>query len=56
VPIHWGTFRLAPHPWAEPIERLLPAADAAQVRVAVPKPGERVDAEEPAEPIPWWRP
>lgn len=42
VPIHWCTFRLAPHPWAEPVERLLVAADAAGVRVAVPKPGERV--------------
>jgi L-ascorbate metabolism protein UlaG (beta-lactamase superfamily) len=42
VPIHWGTFRLAPHPWAEPIERLLVAADGAGVDVAVPKPGGRV--------------
>ncbi|BCO34563.1 MBL fold metallo-hydrolase [Mycobacterium heckeshornense] len=56
VPIHWCTFRLAPHPWAEPIERLLAAADAAQVRVAAPRPGERVDAEEPGELFPWWRP
>ncbi len=30
VPIHWCTFRLAPHPWAEPIERLLAAAEAAE--------------------------
>ena len=28
VPIHWATFRLAPHPWAEPVERLLAAAEA----------------------------
>ena len=27
VPIHWGTFRLAPHPWAEPVERVLKAAE-----------------------------
>ncbi|MBV8860351.1 MAG: MBL fold metallo-hydrolase [Mycobacterium sp.] len=55
VPIHWCTFRLAPHPWAEPIERVLAAADAAHVDVAVPKPGQRVDpaAAEPVEP--WWR-
>ena len=39
VPIHWCTFRLAPHPWAEPVERLLTAADEAGVDVAVPKPG-----------------
>lgn len=55
VPIHWCTFRLAPHPWAEPIERLLAAADAAHVQVVVPKPGERVDAEAPGEFEPWWR-
>ena len=55
VPIHWCTFRLAPHPWAEPIERLLAAADATHVQVAVPKPGERVDPTATAELDPWWR-
>jgi L-ascorbate metabolism protein UlaG (beta-lactamase superfamily) len=58
VPIHWCTFRLAPHPWAEPIERLLAAAEAANVRVAVPRPGGQVDAAESAESAeldPWWR-
>jgi L-ascorbate metabolism protein UlaG (beta-lactamase superfamily) len=43
VPIHWCTFRLAPHPWAEPVERLLVAADAEDVAVVVPKPGQRVE-------------
>ncbi|WP_156669724.1 MBL fold metallo-hydrolase [Mycobacterium sp. E3339] len=54
VPIHWGTFRLAPHPWAEPVERLLVAAGTEQVNVAVPAPGQRVD---PAavKSNPWWR-
>jgi L-ascorbate metabolism protein UlaG (beta-lactamase superfamily) len=55
VPIHWCTFRLAPHPWAEPIERLLAAAAAANVAVAVPKPGGRVDPTATAEFEPWWR-
>jgi L-ascorbate metabolism protein UlaG (beta-lactamase superfamily) len=55
VPIHWCTFRLAPHPWAEPIERLLAAAGAANVAVAVPKPGGRVDPTAAAEFEPWWR-
>jgi L-ascorbate metabolism protein UlaG (beta-lactamase superfamily) len=56
VPIHWATFRLAPHPWAEPIERLVAAAETAGVPVAVPKPGERVDAKaRHAESGPWWR-
>ena len=43
LPIHWATFRLAPHPWAEPIERLYAAADPAGVEVVVPRPGQRVD-------------
>ena len=43
VPIHWATFRLAPHPWSEPVERLLIAADAEGVSVAIPRPGQRVE-------------
>jgi L-ascorbate metabolism protein UlaG (beta-lactamase superfamily) len=62
LPIHWATFRLAPHPWAEPIERLLAAADPAGVEVVVPRPGERVEpatrtrlAADPASTFdPWW--
>ncbi|BBZ21892.1 MBL fold metallo-hydrolase [Mycolicibacter hiberniae] len=46
VPIHWGTFRLAPHRWDEPVERLIAAADAAGVTVAVPKPGGSVRLDE----------
>ncbi|KAA8963413.1 MBL fold metallo-hydrolase [Mycobacterium sp.] len=55
VPIHWGTFRLAPHPWAEPIERLLAAAETSDVEVAVPRPGERVQAPGSVQCEPWWR-
>jgi L-ascorbate metabolism protein UlaG (beta-lactamase superfamily) len=55
VPIHWCTFRLAPHPWAEPVERVLAAANPAGVTVAVPKPGQRVDPVNPPEFQQWWR-
>lgn len=54
LPIHWATFRLAPHPWAEPVERLLAAADPAGVEVVVPKPGQRVGPDS-ASPDPWWQ-
>jgi len=58
VPIHWATFRLAPHPWSQPIERLLAAAGSAGVPVSVPQPGGRVapmpDSAPSVEP-PWWR-
>ncbi|ODR10636.1 hypothetical protein BHQ15_04315 [Mycolicibacillus koreensis] len=55
VPIHWGTFRLAPHPWAEPVERLLAAADADGTTVAVPRPGGRVAPTAEGHLDPWWR-
>lgn len=58
VPIHWATFRLAPHPWAEPADRLVEAALSADVEIAVPQPGGRVSCgaagtAKPAER--WWR-
>lgn len=60
IPIHWGTFRLAPHPWSEPVERMLTAARDAAVTAAVPRPGQRVHAAVPDAPAtaasdPWWR-
>ena len=54
VPVHWGLFNLAMHAWTEPAERVLAAAAAAGVAVAVPRVGE---AEEPARALPvlrWW--
>jgi len=54
VPIHWGTFRLAPHPWAEPADRLVTAAADAGVEVAVPQPGGRAVPGDRA-PARWWR-
>jgi L-ascorbate metabolism protein UlaG (beta-lactamase superfamily) len=55
VPIHWATFRLAPHPWSEPIERLLAAADPEGVEVAVPRPGQRVDPVTAPTIDRWWQ-
>jgi L-ascorbate metabolism protein UlaG (beta-lactamase superfamily) len=55
VPVHWATFNLAFHPWAEPVERLLAEAERHEVRVVVPRPGERVDVGMPPALDPWWR-
>ncbi|MFD9127823.1 MBL fold metallo-hydrolase [Kitasatospora sp. NPDC059571] len=54
VPVHWCTFNLALHPWSEPIERLLVEAKAHAVPVVVPRPGERVDVDQPQELDGWW--
>ncbi|MFS3128027.1 MBL fold metallo-hydrolase [Nocardioides sp. Bht2] len=54
LPIHWATFDLAFHPWAEPVERL--TAEAAEVTLALPRPGERFDVTGALPSSPWWRP
>ncbi|MFF8946798.1 MBL fold metallo-hydrolase [Streptomyces sp. NPDC014864] len=55
LPIHWGTFNLAPHAWAEPGEWTKDAAAQAGHPVALPRPGEPFEpgADLPARP--WWR-
>lgn len=55
VPIHWGTFDLALHGWAEPVERLLTAAGE-DPRVVIPRPGQRLDLAQLPERTNWWRP
>lgn len=51
LPIHWATFNLARHPWAEPIERLIAAAGP-DVALALPPPGRRLDfGSNPVEPV-----
>ncbi|MFI6062616.1 MBL fold metallo-hydrolase [Streptomyces sp. NPDC051286] len=55
LPIHWGTFNLALHPWAEPGEWTMDAAEDVGQPVAVPCPGEPF---EPNGVLPvdrWWR-
>ncbi|GAC59411.1 MULTISPECIES: MBL fold metallo-hydrolase [Gordonia] len=39
VPIHWGTFNLARHSWADPVGRLTTEADRVGVDICVPRPG-----------------
>jgi hypothetical protein len=55
LPIHWATFNLAPHAWAEPGEWTKYEAEEVGQAVAFPRPGEPF---EPAEKLPsdaWWR-
>jgi len=45
MPIHWGTFNLAPHAWFEPIERLLVYAEEKNITLFVPEPGKPTEVE-----------
>ncbi|RZB14785.1 MBL fold metallo-hydrolase [Streptomyces sp. F001] len=55
LPIHWGTFNLAPHAWAEPGEWTMDAAGAVGQVVAVPVPGEPFESAGILPTRPWWR-
>ncbi|WP_189599783.1 MBL fold metallo-hydrolase [Streptomyces lateritius] len=55
LPIHWGTFNLAFHAWAEPGEWTMDAAVGAGQSVALPRPGEPFEPEGLLPVDPWWR-
>jgi len=53
VPVHWATFNLGFHSWAEPVRRLLAEAARSDARVAVPRPGQRFAVSDPPADD-WW--
>ncbi|MEW2401907.1 MBL fold metallo-hydrolase [Streptomyces sp. NPDC046862] len=56
LPIHWATFNLAPHPWAEPGEGTISSARSVGAAVALPRPGEPFEPTGETVPSePWWR-
>jgi hypothetical protein len=55
VPVHWATFNLALHDWAEPADRAWTEAKARDVALTVPRPGERVDVDNPPAVDGWWQ-
>ncbi|MEW1546845.1 MBL fold metallo-hydrolase [Streptomyces tsukubensis] len=55
LPIHWGTFNLAPHPWSEPAEWTVDAAAEVGQTVALPRPGESFEPAGALPTDPWWR-
>ncbi len=52
LPVHWGTFNLAMHPWAEPAEVLLAKAPEGLV---MPRLGEPIEPARVETVEPWWR-
>jgi L-ascorbate metabolism protein UlaG (beta-lactamase superfamily) len=55
LPVHWATFNLAFHAWRDPADQALAAAKKANVRIAIPRPGEFVEPEAEARPVEvWW--
>jgi L-ascorbate metabolism protein UlaG (beta-lactamase superfamily) len=56
MPIHWGAFRLAMHPWTDPIERVGKPAKEIGIPYIAPKIGEVVKIGEGDGSVAyWWR-
>jgi L-ascorbate metabolism protein UlaG (beta-lactamase superfamily) len=55
LPIHWATFDLGLHPWAEPIETLLSLADE-DTRILTPVIGRPIEPAAAEARTIWWRP
>jgi len=54
MPVHWGKFSLAMHPWDEPIKRVFEEANAKSVNVTTPMLGETVQLKKSYPKVKWW--
>jgi len=54
LPVHWGKFTLALHPWREPIGRALRHAEKLGVKVTTPQIGEPVILGDSLPATLWW--
>ncbi|MGE0398877.1 MAG: MBL fold metallo-hydrolase [Kofleriaceae bacterium] len=55
LPVHWSTFDLGLHPWAEPAETLFSLASERGARVITPRLGVPFVPAHVDGPVPWWR-
>jgi L-ascorbate metabolism protein UlaG (beta-lactamase superfamily) len=54
LPVHWGKFCLALHPWNEPIKRVVHAAALARQPIVTPKIGELITLATSYPQNEWW--
>jgi L-ascorbate metabolism protein UlaG (beta-lactamase superfamily) len=55
LPVHWGKFSLAFHPWDDPVKRVLSKAAELNVKVATPMIGEPVVLNVSYPDSEWWK-
>jgi L-ascorbate metabolism protein UlaG (beta-lactamase superfamily) len=53
-PTHWGLLQLAYHGWTEPVERAVAAAQAANVTIVTPPPGQGIEPAALGNADAWW--
>jgi len=55
MPIHWGTFVLAEHPWDDSVERFILEAEEEDIKYITPKIGETVIYNKNLKTDNWWK-
>ncbi|MDL5514261.1 hypothetical protein QSE00_20780 [Arenibacter sp. M-2] len=56
MPIHWGAFKLAMHPWTEPVERLAKKAKELNLDLVTPRIGEFINIDQlEFRTTEWWK-
>ncbi len=55
MPVHWGKFTLALHPWTEPVERALKSADELKVKLTTPIMGDPMNLDSITIGKRWWK-
>ncbi len=55
MPIHWGKFDLALHPWKESVNRLSKKAEEEGIELFTPEIGELIILSDSTETKPWWK-
>jgi L-ascorbate metabolism protein UlaG (beta-lactamase superfamily) len=55
MPVHWGGFSLAMHPWTEPVERFIQEGEKKGMALAFPQLGEIFFSRPTPPSIHWWR-
>ncbi|MBA4167492.1 MAG: MBL fold metallo-hydrolase [Chitinophagaceae bacterium] len=54
LPVHWGKFALALHPWNEPVKRVTKKARELNVQTTTPMIGEQIIINETYPDREWW--
>ncbi len=55
LPVHWGKFALANHPWTEPVEKLVVSAAEKGMKITTPMIGEPVILDKKYPSSHWWK-
>lgn len=56
MPIHWGAFKLAPHAWTDPINRVIAKAEELNLELVIPEIGKPTNiSEKMPEYNTWWK-